>query len=243
VRLQQARLAFFPLMEAFCLGMAFRAGGAHWAAALGFCLLASLFLSYSVHITFHEIAHQTSLSTPRLFAYPITLLMGIPFDGYRVHHFNHHAHNNNWRDFSSTWRLGPQGLTPRNPWHYVLGWPLYLAATRKSLLYPHRRKQVPVRLFKGIREQKFLLLAAWAALAAVSPWFLLFYLVTVYGGWCWISLHNYLQHPPVPSKKIQSFRNPAYNLVFCNNGLHAEHHAQPGAPWPSLQKLPGKAAR
>ncbi len=238
----QIQLLAFPFFEAAFLILAADLGSKGQAqGALGFCLLASVFLSYSVHVTFHEFVHRTATAPyGRWWSLPATIFLGMPLDGYRIHHMNHHAYNNNFRDFSSTWRLSGGKLLPRGPWGYCLGWPRYLARVRKSILLAHRKKHFPASFPRRVREQKFFLLFFLVVLGFTFPRGLALYLLTVYLGWAWISLHNYLQHPPKAPGRITSVYLPLYNLFFCNNGLHREHHHEPGLPWKDLRGAVGK---
>src|SRR5262249_34119601 len=74
-------------------------------------------------------------------------------------------------------------------------------------------------------------LGLWAALLAWRPWFFL----TVYAP-AWLAglglcaVHGHYEH----ARGTVSHYGKLYNLLFFNDGYHAEHHARPGLPWARL---------
>jgi hypothetical protein len=76
-----------------------------------------------------------------------------------------------------------------------------------------------------------LVLGLWAALLAVRPWFFL----TVYApawvaGLALCALHGHYEH----ARGTVSHYGALYNVLFFNDGYHAEHHARPGLHWTRL---------
>jgi hypothetical protein len=76
-----------------------------------------------------------------------------------------------------------------------------------------------------------LVLGLWAALLAWRPWFFL----TVYApawvaGLCLCALHGHYEH----ARGTVSHYGILYNVLFFNDGYHAEHHARPGLHWTRL---------
>ncbi|HZY88450.1 MAG TPA: fatty acid desaturase, partial [Gemmataceae bacterium] len=76
-----------------------------------------------------------------------------------------------------------------------------------------------------------LVLGLWSALLALRPWFFL----TVYApawvaGLCLCSLHGHYEH----ARGTVSHHGGTYNVLFFNDGYHAEHHARPGLHWTRL---------
>jgi hypothetical protein len=82
--------------------------------------------------------------------------------------------------------------------------------------------------------------ALWTTMAMTSRHYAAF----VYGpGWitglalCW--LQGYYEH----ASGVTSHYGRVYNLLFFNDGYHAEHHARPHADWEDLPASRGPAAR
>ena len=79
--------------------------------------------------------------------------------------------------------------------------------------------------------QASLILFLWILIAARAPGF--FFSVYLPGylaglGLCW--LHGYYEH----ARGTTSYYGKLYNLLFFNDGHHAEHHARPGLHWTRL---------
>jgi len=236
-QMSNIRLLIYPLLEIILFWLAtYSILDSHVGNAVAYGILASICLSFSVHITFHEIMHRTTnVPYKRLMSNAITILSGLPFDGYRIHHMNHHRYSNSFRDFSSTWRFSGNIIKSRNILRYSFGWPWHLARVRKTICFAHRRKYIPTPILTRITEQKYVSIVTLIIMGIISLKIILLYIAVVYLGWSWISVHNYLQHPPVISRRINSYYSSVYNLLFCNNGLHAEHHGEPGISWHFLQ--------
>ncbi|HZY89833.1 MAG TPA: fatty acid desaturase, partial [Gemmataceae bacterium] len=76
-----------------------------------------------------------------------------------------------------------------------------------------------------------LVLGLWSALLALRPWFF----VTAYApawvaGLCLCALHGHYEHV---RGTVSHYGGP-YNVLFFNDGYHAEHHARPGLHWTRL---------
>lgn len=210
-------LIVFPLVQGGLLALAC----AHHPA---WVLAAALVHTFTVHVCVHEFLHYSDRRRLAPAAgWVFSVATGVPFDGYRLHHHNHHRYENGAGDFSST--------VSRPLWRYALGWPVQLVKTGRAL----RASGI------SVGAQKFAIAAAFALLAAGAWWWPLLYLLMVYLGWALVSVHNYGQHPPAEGSPIPSFSARWYNLLFFNNGLHHEHHAEPGKPWGELE--PDPAAR
>jgi fatty acid desaturase len=71
--------------------------------------------------------------------------------------------------------------------------------------------------------------------------FTLFYVPFWYFGHCLSYLNGYFEHfggnPDVPIAWGVSSYNRLYNLVWFNNGFHAEHHYRPRAHWTRMRLL------
>lgn len=237
------RLLIYPASELLCFCLAVYFVDKNIALTALFLLLGSISLSYSLHVTFHELMHRTGLRPAnRWLSYLVTVFTGVPFDGYRIHHMAHHRYNNNFRDYSSTWRLAGGKLTPRNLLVYGFTWPRHPLHVHRSMRFKHRRKYATEHLLRRVSEEKFIVPIMMAILAIYSLWALLLYAALIYFGWSVTTFHNYIQHPPVRGEHTHSIYNRLYNYLSSNNGLHWEHHTSPGVPWYLLQPRNKKEA-
>lgn len=226
-------LSIFPLLElVFFIGSVVML---KWSLLLAILLLllASLSLSFGIHIFFHECVHRRP-QYACLFNCVASVLMGLPFDGYRIHHYNHHAFENGAQDFSTTWKTHTESKVAYSLCTYTLGWPRQLINSVKCKTpfgsSPDGANQIKTR----IPAQKIALLLTFTATLLIGWKVLLLYVTLIYVGWALTSLHNFGQHPPIENADIPSYLNVLYNRVFFNNGLHWEHHAFPELHWHEL---------
>jgi fatty acid desaturase len=206
-----------------------------------FVLPAAIALSWSVHVFFHVGVHQLRGdwwgAVGGLLATPV---MGLPFDGYRLHHRNHHRFDNGEHDVSRTWTPTADGPRPRSVLLYVFAWPLDLWRSRRWMRQEVAVGTVEPWVRRRIAFQQLLVLGVVGGLLVWEPHFAGLYLLYVYLGWACIALHNYGQHPP-QAGIARSLHGRWYNLLTANNGLHAEHHATPTTP--ILALVPDAGAR
>ncbi len=91
----------------------------------------------------------------------------------------------------------------------------------------HRR----IRLTSDVLVETGLVIALWVSLARLSPDF---FLTTYLPGWgiglALCQLHGHYEH----ARGTTSHYGRLYNLLFFNDGFHAEHHRQPTAHWTEL---------
>ncbi len=225
-------LAVFPVLEIgfFVLSL--------WSSSVFlsfiFMLVAAVFLSFSIHVFFHECVHVRS-KYPPLVNIINSLLLGLPFDGYRVHHYNHHTHCNSLKDFSTTWFLKDGELQGYSVASYFFGWIRQLNAAMKELEPFDPKLGDVVEIKARIPVQKIALLFFFILLALIGFKYFILYLLLVYFGWAFSALHNYGQHPPIASKPICTYESRRYNSLFFNNGLHWEHHNQPWLSWDKIE--------
>ena len=98
-----------------------------WASFV-LLMISAICMSFSIHIFFHECVHHSN-NYPSFWNYIASLLIGLPFDGYRIHHYNHHHYENKSGDFSTTWIYHHGGRKPNNVWAYTFGWYRQLLAS------------------------------------------------------------------------------------------------------------------
>jgi fatty acid desaturase len=233
-------LASLPQLEIGCFVAACVALEEHPFMALALLLVAALALSLAVHVFFHECIHfSTGRPLPRAFTWLASTAMGLPFDGYRIHHYNHHRHDNGAADFSSTWRFDGSAREPRAAWSYALSWPRQSIAAgmyvRKHAREPSESNWT-AEIATRMPAQRWVLLIVLAALALASWPYAIMYVALVYLGWTAVALHNYGQHPPCSPAggDATTWDQPLYNRLVFNNGLHWEHHARPDLAWNEL---------
>ena len=226
------KLAVYPLLELLFFIAANLADNLFLSFFL--ILLAGVFLSFSIHVFFHECVHARA-------EYPLavniihTLFLGLPFDGYRVHHYNHHTYSNSAHDFSTTWQQKNGKKTAFKPCQYAFGWLRQLSRAIHEA-EPFSQSLGDVAKIKArIEPQKIALFLFCILLAFIGLKTFVLYFALVYFGWAFSALHNYGQHPPLEEEQICTFAGKTYNLVTFNNGLHWEHHNKPGLSWDQLE--------
>lgn len=211
-----------------------------WLALVWFAL-AVLAHDATVHVFLHECVH--AIPVGRMdggVAMLLSLLAGLPFDGYRQHHENHHRHDNGPGDWSSTWHWRADGSRrPKGRVGYVLGWLVALARARRAMLAAGVSATDAPERTRRLGAQRTVLMLFLLVLALASWRWALAYMALVYCGWAMVSLHNYGQHLPVEgAAPTTTFSWRWYNRMTGNNGLHTEHHAQPGKAWHDLRPDP-----
>jgi len=234
------QLGIFPLLELALFILALNANS--YLLSFVFIVFGGVLLSFSIHIFFHECVHfRAKYSQAVNLIY--TLFLGLPFDGYRVHHYNHHSHANSLEDFSSTWyRDDNNKKMPFSACRYSFGWLRQLSSAIGEES-PFNQELGDVTQIKArIGLQKITLYVF--CIALIFIWFKAFvlYIALVYLGWFFSALHNYGQHPPIIEERICTYANKAYNVFFFNNGLHWEHHDKPWLSWNEIE-LDNKSER
>lgn len=227
-------MCIVPFLEGLFFVSACTAG--NLLVSLLLLLLAGLFLSYSIHIFFHECVH-TRNCFPVWFNIAGSIFLGLPFDGYRVHHYNHHTYSNSLEDFSTTWRVkgGHSNKVGFSVLSYALGWPRQLMRAMKAP-NPFSEELGDSRVVKGRIPIQKNAIAGFIILLLFIHWqSALLYIALIYIGWTISALHNFGQHPPLSGDPIGSYSNWLYNRLFFNNGLHSEHHKYPALPWHELE--------
>jgi len=236
------KLAIYPLLELLFFIVANLVDSA--LLSFLFIVLAGMMLGLSIHIFFHECVHIRE-ELPLPINIINTLFLGLPFDGYRVHHYNHHTYANELADFSSTWYLKEGKKTAFKPCRYTFGWLQQLSRSIQEA-NPFSHKLGDVHKIKArIEPQKIALFLFCILLAFIGLKTFILYFVLVYFGWAFSALHNYGQHPPIQDKEdeiICTFANTFYNKITFNNGLHWEHHDKPWLSWEQID-LSAKSPR
>ncbi len=233
------KLSIFPFLELIFFIFANLASDFFLSFLL--IIIASVFLSFSIHVFFHECVHSRDNFS---FAINIinTLLLGLPFDGYRIHHFNHHTYANGSRDFSSTWKMENGKKKAYTPNQYMFGWLHQLSlATYETDPFDKTLGDMD-KIKPRTHVQKLAIFLFLIVLLLIGTKSLVLYFILVYFGWAFSALHNYGQHPPIKDEPVCTYANKFYNSLFFNNGLHWEHHEKTWLGWQQL-KLDKKSPR
>ena len=201
--------------------------------------LCALLFWYNPIVATHNVLHTpwfASATANSVYAALNSVNLGLPQILYRFHHLNHHRHENDrpvtdgrTRDHSSTYAYGRHGRHEHVVSYCALG--LFRRGTTEAY------RQV---IRKGYSRQfSFELVVCLLGLAgyALLSWryFAFFYLSTFYCGWFLAQLENYYEHfgasPENRAANSVSYYGRLYNLFFCNEGYHQEHHLQPQLHW------------
>jgi len=221
-------LFIFPVLQILTLSAGIQVFYAYPVLGCAALLISAFFLNYSIHVTLHECVHQ--YKTSRVFSLPsiaLSWIAGLPFDGYRLHHFNHHEYNNSPQDYSST--------LSQKAFYYSLGWPYFLNLARLGIKRGIMAGTVSRVIQKRISLQKWSLLALLIGLYNVNPLAMFFYLSHIYVGWVFSTFQNFVQHSPKRNEPTTTYHKKWYNKLFFNNGLHWEHHDNPTLPWSQIK--------
>lgn len=170
----------------------------------------------------------------KVFSVLNSLGLGLPQSMYRVHHLNHHRHNNRPDvDESSTLRYGKNGREENIFKYSIMG----IFRTDMGDLY--RISSLNSNL---IKVEIFILLAFYTCLAAADWKLFLFYLLPTWtGGQIFALWENYCEHhhanPYDRKRDSVSCYGTLYNLLWFNNGYHQEHHFSPMVHWTKIAEV------
>jgi len=113
----------------------------------------------------------------------------------------------------------------------LLGFPQSLWRLRH--LAHHAGCAPRLKLHPLLVSETLLVVVVWSAILAVAPTFWLTIYVPGYvAGLALCALHGHYEH----KGGTTSHYGRLYNLLFFNDGYHAEHHASPGRHWHRLPK-------
>jgi fatty acid desaturase len=229
-------LVTFPLLQSASFAASCLLLDTSPVLAAVFLLVASLCLSFALHITYHYHVHfkRHSESVNRLIDFAITAFLGLPFHYYQLLHWNHHKHDNALGDFTSTWTQVAGRPVAKNLFSYALLWPLRRdVRIREQLRIASRDGYFKASHRLPLALESAFVLAIYATLAYSNVRLAVAYLSMVYLGWSFIALHNYGQHLPevYGDSEGNSYYGSLYNLLTVYNGLHNEHHQRPSVKY------------
>jgi fatty acid desaturase len=228
-------------------------GSRAWWLNLAFGVIYAISISWNINGISHNFIH-TPYFTRRWMNYAFSVVesLAIGFSQclYRWVHLRHHVGNSDRPDKSgntidtlSIYRHGRNG-EPENVWRFVL-----LSFFRDDPFEAYRalkRKHPFDATFGAIEVALF---ATFVLGALIYDWRAVLFLVPFhYAGNALSSLNGYYEHygsnPDKPLAWGVSSYALLYNILWFNNGHHAEHHFRPSVHWtrlPALHKAIGPA--
>jgi fatty acid desaturase len=168
----------------------------------------------------------------RLYEIFVSMTVGIPCQGWKYFHTEHHKHNNSIRDPVSFYRYGINGQR-ENVWSYcIMG--LIRDLTGKNKFDVKNKSLLKVEIY-----------AFWLFLFSIfiiNPIYGFIYVVTYLLSLIMNNAQSYGEHYNVIDES--NFRNNSvgyyskfYNILCLNMGYHQEHHVRPSAHWTELPKI------
>ncbi len=231
---------------AYLVGMLLLFAHLPWWANLILGLLYSLSISWNINGVSHNFIHNAYFKSPifnRLFSLIESLSMVFSQTFYDNVHRRHHMGNSDRQDdhgqtvdWLSIYRHGKDGVA-ENVWAY----------TFKSYF-----RDDPGQIFREIKRRSPFLawLGVFEIMASITMvivgfvlnWkFMLFMVPFYYLGHSLSSLNGYYEHwrgnPDLPIAWGVSSYNWLYNVIWFNNGYHAEHHYRPKHHWTRMKEL------
>jgi fatty acid desaturase len=217
-----------------------------WWALLPLGLVWSVSISWNINGISHNFLHNPYFKSPalnRAFSVLESVTVGFSQVFYEQVHKDHHKGNadlpdahGRTRDPLSIYKHGQDGQ-PENPWTYVFG--SYFRDDPKAI-YRAIVRRSPLLARWGVAEIA-LFLAAYVAMGIANWRFMAFFLPCYYFGHCLSYLNGYYLHfggnPHVPLAWGVSSYHRLYNLLWLNNGYHAEHHYRPRVHWTEMPRL------
>ncbi len=203
-------------------------------------------ISWNINGISHNFIHNPYFKSPllnRLFSVLESLDCGFSQIFYDCVHRRHHMGNSDRPDadgetidWISIYQHGHDG-EPENIWTYT-----FLGYFREDVRRTYRdikRKSV-AEGYWGIFETA--LTTAFAIVGFFLNWrFMLYFLPFYYLGHCLSMLNGYFRHyggnPDMPIAWGVSSYHWLYNVVWFNNGYHAEHHYRPSMHWTKMREL------
>jgi len=234
------------------LGLVLSFHALSWWAFVPLALVYAVSLSWSINSISHNQIHNAYFTLPwmnRAFDLLLSVTIGFSQTLYRDIHNRHHRGNSDLPDAQgktidplSIYQRGHDGQ-PENVWAYT-----FLSFFRddpKPFFVEMKRKRP--RDARWVKVEIVVTLGFYLALAAVDWRAVLVLLPFWYLGQALSSLNGYYEHlggnPHVPISWGVSAYSPLYNLIWMNNGYHAEHHYRPKMHWTQVKAFHRQIAR
>ena len=234
-----AGLAHVAFVVWIVAGFGARPWWANLICGLGFAYAAS----WNINSVAHNFIHTAYFRSPALnyaFSLVESLALFTPQRFYAWVHLRHHQGNSDrpradgsTHDWLSIYRHG-EGGAAEPLWSYVCKGPF---RDSPGDIYQDLKARRPFDALFGRVELGAI--AAYVIALLVVDWRAVLFLVPFYYlGECASQLNGYFEHfggdPDTPIAWGVSTYAPLYNLVWFNNGFHAEHHYRPAVHWTRL---------
>lgn len=203
-------------------------------------------ISWNINGISHNFLHNPFFVDERLnraFSLLLSLTMFFSQAFYEDVHTRHHIGNGDRRDGEGK-TVDPLSIygasatdRPENVWRYTF---LSFFRDDVGLTWRHLKRRYPANAQWGLIEIACVVVFVIGLL--MWDWtFVIFLLPFYYLGNALSSLNGYFEHlgsnPDVPLAWGVSSYNRLYNLIWFNNGYHAEHHYRPRHHWTKMEEL------
>lgn len=239
-------VSFGVLHAAYLVLMFFCFSRVPWWAMIAMGLLYSVSISWNINGIAHNFIHNPyfrSASLNRLFSLLESLTIGFSQTFYDSVHMRHHMGNSDrqdehgkTKDWLSIYRYGRDGEA-ENVWGYT-----FLSFFRDDVAETYQ--EIAKVSAADARWGKFEVAAfvtVYLAVLLLNWKFVLFMVPFYYFGNSLSSLNGFYRHyggnPDLPIAWGVSSYNKLYNLIWFNNGYHAEHHFRPRLHWTKMEEF------
>jgi len=217
-----------------------------WPVRIFFGCIYAIAISWNINSVSHNLIHNpyfTSAKLNRAFGLIESLAIGFSQAFYHWVHMRHHSGNSDRPDengktidWISIYRQGENGM-PEPVLKYTF---LSFFRDDPAELYRNLKKQNPAKARWGLIELSCLAFMVFCL--AIYNWRAIVFIIPFYYiGHCLSYLNGYYEHfhgnPDVPIAWGVSSYNKLYNLIWFNNGYHAEHHFRPKMHWTRMKQF------